>query len=757
MSSRPPRSKSSSAQNQLKEEELRKRMRTARREKALKALLHTYDLRGADPEEAMRVAEMLDDIGTRSASPTHLLYVPKSPTVKEIKSSIVIDAVCGMPNAKTMNLKNDAVILETTKKRFNSRIEKMKDKIEACAEDIEFMRSQQIACLERTASHNLAPRAQDSDAVVILPVTGAHNCSTMNQRMLGRSLEILKRRTMTKRAEHNDAVGGNENIKYEIDNLRRERTTFIKIINDLCDELNHLKTEVKNTEGTMDETQRERDDLVGEYNQVINEWGEKCAEYEAEYDKMGKAQAEQERLDKLARNSEEKARREERNRQREEAKAERAREREAQAISVAQRNQTDQPSPGSSPNIKGASLDESTLNSSLAESKKRAELQPDVMLEMVDELSKKWNNILEQSGMAKLRTEMDESGLASYLLEVLQKDDDNRFRCNKEMQNEKNQIQILEKELLVLTRTLKSMEEGAGNNSADAGTRMLVETLGGQVAKLEKSVMEGISSYKLRKDDMSMLADQVNTCYLRAGGPAMEDSDAAGASPNKARSGETENDSENQVQTEEDVVIDRLVPADFKVLSQLGYLEDHLKSSIQAYALKAFETPEVSSPSESVSSSFGGRRASQVFRRATAESRLGEMSIRKPLTTANDRVPRVDIPDDMDTAIGLGAEEQMNDTPFNRAELEQRYESNLSRIRAPAHANSSTMQDSTNSLPSVGAGIGLIDAKEQMRQEQLDLYRRIAMGAIEEQAGNTRMRKRFISEQNGSGDEEIGK
>ena len=66
-------------------------MRTARREKALKALLHTYDLRGADPEEAMRVAEMLDDIGTRSASPTHLpwqVWKPRADSLWEVKASM---------------------------------------------------------------------------------------------------------------------------------------------------------------------------------------------------------------------------------------------------------------------------------------------------------------------------------------------------------------------------------------------------------------------------------------------------------------------------------------------------------------------------------------------------------------------------------------------------------------------------------------------------------------------------------------------
>ena len=92
----------------LKEEELRKRMRTARREKALKALLHTYDLRGADTEEAMKVVQMLDDIGTRSASPTHLLYVPKESPVREIKSTLRSENTVSLgASTKTINLKND--------------------------------------------------------------------------------------------------------------------------------------------------------------------------------------------------------------------------------------------------------------------------------------------------------------------------------------------------------------------------------------------------------------------------------------------------------------------------------------------------------------------------------------------------------------------------------------------------------------------------------------------------------------------------
>ena len=71
-----------------------------------------------------------------------------------------------------------------------------------------------------------------------------------------------------------------------------------------------------------------------------------------------------------------------------------------------------------------------------------------------------------------------------------------------------------------------------------------------QVVEPEHAILSLFEQLRIPPDAVEELKD------ILAGGPAMEDSDAAGASPNKARSGETENDSENQVQTEEDVVID---------------------------------------------------------------------------------------------------------------------------------------------------------------------------------------------------------
>ncbi len=735
----------------LKEEELRKRMRTARREKALKALLHTYDLRGAEPEEAMRVAEMLDDIGTRSASPVHLLYVPKQSPIREIKSTLHTETTGSLlASTKTINLKNDTNFLETLKKRFTSRIEKMKDKIETCTEDIEFMKQQTVACLERTASHNMAPRAQDSEAVVILPVTGAHNCSILNQRMLDRSCEILKRRTMTKRAEVNDAVGDNMTIKYDIDNLRRERTTFQKILSEMRTEVDALKDQVKKDEQEMDDTQRERDELSSEYKQAMNEWNEKLVEFDEEAEKITKAEQEQERLEKLAREAEEKAKRQERNRKREEAKAQRAREREAQAITVEHRNKSvdSGPSPVSSPHATSKKEDP------MQNSGGATQMQPDVMQEMTTELSEKWQQILIDSNLAKLRTEMSEEDLRDHVVDLLAKDDDNRFRVNKEMQNEKNRIGILEKEVRKLTKELKKMEENKmSGDSADAGTKALADTLRVQVNKLEKTVHDGIHAFRERKDQMLLLSDQVNTCYLRAGGSAMEDSDGPGASPVKAAStaeGDSKENEKSAAADDYENVIERLRPSDFKVLSQLGFLENHLKETVHAYAIKALDPDSASQGESLIASSLDNRRRSSVsYKRACVQERLGEMTISKPLRSHGDRIPRVDIPEDMDIAIGIEAEEQLNDTPFLRTEIEQRYESNLARVKGPSHSSHQSMQDSTNSISSgAGQSMGIIDAKEQLRREQSDLLRRVANAAIAEQSSNTRMRKRLKEEQN---------
>ena len=242
---------------------------------------------------------------------------------------------------------------------------------------------------------------------------------------------------------------------------------------------------------------------------------------------------------------------------------------------------------------------------------------------------------------------------------------------------------------------------------------------------------------------MLKLSDHVNTCYLRAGGAATEETENTNSSPLKGR-----NNSSNNANDENDEIgIERLKPSDFKVLEQVGFLEVQLKKSVEAYAMKAFdvtsnlESSNILSPSgDSVAS--GRRGSTSSYRRSVVQERLGEMTLKQPLRSMVDRVPRVEIPDDMDIAIGLDDVEQLGDKPFLRKEMEIRYEANLSRIiKGPS---ASTLNDTTSSdQQSSSMGIGLIDKKEKLRNEQQELYRRVAVYAIKEQQGNTRMRKHF--------------
>ena len=637
------------------------------------------------------------------------------------------------------------------KRRFAERIEIIKDKIETTMEDIEFIKQQIVACNERTASHNNAPRAQDSDAVVILPVTGSYNCSEMNTRMLQKSREILIRRTMNKRAEVNDAIGENMTIKYDIDNLRREKTTFVKIFNNMREEVDALKEQVRNDEADMEEVNKERDELVGEYKQVVAEWDEKRTELENEYHKIGKAIEESERLEKLAREAEEKAKKEERSRKREEAKQQRARERAAQAISVVERNQMFDTgnSPLSSPistgaKKLGAATDDQTLaTSQTMKSTSRQQMPREAMEEMVVEMETKWLDILKRTSYENLKTEMDGKQLSEHIIEILRKDDDERFRLAKDLQSEKNMLGILDTETLKMSRTLKTMEENKDkDDSADVGTKKLISSLSQSVNKMENAFEETVAAYKIRKENMLLLADHVNTCYLRAGGAATEESENTTNSPVKGARGDNKNNPNSD--DNDDIGIERLKPSDFKVLEQVGFLEVQLKKSVEAYAMKAFdvglESSNLLSPSESMASDRRGSTSTR--RRSIAQERLGEVTLSKPLRSMADRVPRVEIPDDMDTAIGLDELEQLGDKPFLRKEMESRYEANLSRITKGV---STTLNDTASSeqASSSGMGIGLIDEKEKLRNEQQELYRRVAEHAIKEQQGNTRMRKHF--------------
>ena len=314
--------------NKPTKESMNKIIRTKRKENDLRRMLHSYDLTKANPNQVKRLAEVFDDIGTRSSCPTHLIYSPKKMSLKA-HNRAKPEYIKGLKDHAADKI-NYLERLENARGEFAEKIERIKDLIETDVEDIDFLKQQMQAQKERIASHQDAPRAQerDAEAGMILPVTGYNNASQLNKRMVEKSLAQLVKRIMNKRAEVNDAIGENNKIKYVIDNLRRERTTYIGIIKDLHDELSEIKSNIKNDEEYIEQTNNDRKEMNEHINNAQNEREEMIREHHAQLDELEEKRLEEIRLDKIAQEADEEKRRKERWRKRNEAKARRNKARE---------------------------------------------------------------------------------------------------------------------------------------------------------------------------------------------------------------------------------------------------------------------------------------------------------------------------------------------------------------------------------------------------------------------------------------------
>ena len=317
-----------SSTSKVTTEGMRKMLRTKRKENDLRRMLHSYDLTNSNPTQVKRLAEVFDDIGTRSSCPTHLIYSPKKMKIGNFTREKP-EYIKGLKDHKAEK-KLYFERLEQSRRDYGEKIEKIKDSIETDLEDIDFLKQQMQAQKERIASHQDAPRAQerDAEAGMILPVTGYNNASQLNKRMVEKSLQQLVKRIMNKRAEVNDAVGENNKIKYVIDNLRRERHTFQQIFGDMHEDLSNIKNQIKEDEEYTEQTNNDRRDLNTEIINAISEREENNAQGQKNMAEMEQARLDEIRLEQLSKDAEEEKRRQERWKKREEAKARRTKARE---------------------------------------------------------------------------------------------------------------------------------------------------------------------------------------------------------------------------------------------------------------------------------------------------------------------------------------------------------------------------------------------------------------------------------------------
>ena len=129
-----------SATSKVTTEGMRKMLRTKRKENDLRRMLHSYDLTNSNPTQVKRLAEVFDDIGTRSSCPTHLIYSPKKMKIGNFTREKP-EYIKGLKDHKAEK-KLYFERLEQSRRDYGEKIEKIKDSIETDLEDIDFLKQQ---------------------------------------------------------------------------------------------------------------------------------------------------------------------------------------------------------------------------------------------------------------------------------------------------------------------------------------------------------------------------------------------------------------------------------------------------------------------------------------------------------------------------------------------------------------------------------------------------------------------------------------
>ena len=104
--------------------------------------------------------------------------------------------------------------------------------------------------------------------------------------------------------------------------------------------------------------------------------------------------------------------------------------------------------------------------------------------------------------------------------------------------------------------------------------------------------------------------------------------------------------------------------------------------------------------------------------------RIGQISASTMCRTIEQRIPNVEVPDDMDAAIGLNSEDVDDFFPLLKNEISEQLDQQLARIRE----DSTRLSLNTSSLgmeqhqQSAISKIGLIDTAQQIRAEKVSSF-----------------------------------
>ena len=206
------------------------------------------------------------------------------------------------------------------------------------------------------------------------------------------------------------------------------------------------------------------------------------------------------------------------------------------------------------------------------------------------------------------------------------------------------------------------------------------------------------------------------------GSPGMGDTGNNGSGPmSESTSGDT---------------IPKLKPHNMRALDNLKVIEQHVKNVIRQYAAQAMtigqpgpggQNTSLASSANLLSSPHGHTgtinysRLSPKEREAIIAKRIGQVSATTAARSVDQRIPRVDVPDDMEGAFGFDPD-GLDEKPLLVHEVSEQLQMQLAKIKEESSLRmsmSSALGSSGTPQQSAVSSTGLIDKASRLRAEKV--------------------------------------
>ena len=194
-------------------------------------------------------------------------------------------------------------------------------------------------------------------------------------------------------------------------------------------------------------------------------------------------------------------------------------------------------------------------------------------------------------------------------------------------------------------------------------------------------------------------------------------------------------------------VIPKLKPHNLRALDNLKVIEQHVKNVIRQYAAQAIIlgqpgsggiTNTLASSASMLGSPLGHQGGTNFAKLSPSEredivaNRMGQVSASTATRTVDQRIPRVEVPDDMEGAFGFD-QDGLDDKPLLKNEVSHQLQMQLAKIKEDSSLRlsmSSSLGPSGGQQQSAVSSAGLIDKASRLRAEKVRNFLSFFLAAL---------------------------